>query len=303
MDLDGGIGRRTVITALAAPLLSGCGPGRAEQTVRASGDASPSPLRFRRLEREFHARLGVYAVDTGTGRKIEHRSDERFAMCSTFKTYAAASLLRSHSLSGPFFDRRVRIEEADLVDNSPITEARLGERMTVAELCGAAITHSDNTAGNHLLRLQGGPGAVTRFARSIGDRATRLDRWETELNSALRGDRRDTTTPAAIGEGYRTIALGSVLPAAERKQLISWLKANTTGDERIRAGLPDGWITGDKTGAGSFGTLNDVAVAWPAEDADPIVIALLSDRSKVDAVPDNALLADAAQAVVEALRS
>jgi beta-lactamase class A len=176
----------------------------------------------------------------------------------------------------------------------------VGTGMTVSALCEAAITKSDNTAGNQLLKLLGGPAAVTKFARSIGDNRTRLDRWETELNTALRGDDRDTTTPSAIGGGYRSLVLGKALKTPERAQLKSWLIANTTGATRIRAGLPAGWKTADKTGSGDFGSLNDIAITW-TDRGDPIVISILSDKAVADAKGDNAMLSDTAKVVSGAL--
>ena len=268
-------------------------------------EADPAPLL--ELERRYGARLGVFAANTGTGRTIRHRQDERFAMCSVFKTYLVAALLRSHPLGSGYFGQRVPFTRADLVLNSPVTGSRVEDGtaqagMTVAELCEATITCSDNTAANLLLRLLGGPGEVTSFARSIGDPATRLDRWEPELNTAVPGDPRDTTTPAAIAAGYRALVLGDALPGPERQQLAAWLIANTTGGTRLRAGLPPEWAVGDKTGAGKFGTLNDVAIAWPP-DGEPWVIAVLSDRPAESASGDDALLAEAARAVVTALRA
>jgi beta-lactamase class A len=189
---------------------------------------------------------------------------------------------------------------ADLVAHSPVTEAHVGRGLTPAQLCHAAITKSDNTAGNLLLDQLGGPAAVTAFARSIGDHDTRLDRRETELNTAVPGDERDTTTPAAIAAGYRDLVLGDALGVAQRDQLRGWLLATTTGARRIRAGVPAEYTVGDKTGSGGFGTANDVAVAWSAA-GDPVVIAVLSSRSAPDADHDDALLAEAAAIVVDIL--
>lgn len=292
------VNRRGVLTALLSiPLLSACGDPR-PAGPRPAGSPVPDDVhrQLDELERQHQARLGVYAVNTANGRVIAFRESERFAMCSTFKTYAAGALFHAHPLYGGFFEQRIRFTAADLVEYSPVTQNHVDTGMTVAELCEAAITMSDNTAGNQLLRLLGGPTELTRFARLIGDPMTRLDRWETELNSALRGDERDTTTPAAIAGGYRALVLGSVLGDAEREQLTHWLVANTTGGKRIRAGLPAGWRTGDKTGTGDFGTANDIAVTWNGSDG--IVLAVLTDKFEQKAEADNALLADTAKVVI-----
>ncbi|MCI2418040.1 class A beta-lactamase [Saccharopolyspora sp. K220] len=297
------VGRRAVLGALlAAPLLAGCGSAGVSA---APGSAPQEPGRqhepvFADLERRYDVRLGLSARNVRTGRALEHRADERFAICSTFKTYAAAALLRAHPLATGYFAKVIRYTSEDLVENSPITETNVATGMTVADLCYAAITHSDNTAGNLLLAELGGPAAIAPFARSIGDGSTRLDRWETELNSAIPGDERDTTTPAGIAAGYQALVLGDALGQPERDQLTNWLIANTTGNERIRAGLPPSWRTGDKTGTGSYGAANDIAVTW-TDHGDPIVIAMLSSRAEQDAEVNSALFADGARFVAEAL--
>jgi beta-lactamase class A len=276
--------RRTILTALLSlPIVAGCGP--AEPAPVTPGRQDDTTGRLADLERRYGVRLGVFGLNVATGRSIRHRQDERFAMCSTFKTYAAAALLKAHTE----------------LTNSPVTETKVDTGMTVSELCEAAIAKSDNAAGNQLLKLLGGPEAVTRFARSIGDTTTRLDRWEPELNRAMPGDERDTTTPAAIAGAYQALALGEALPVAERERLKSWLIASTTGNARIRAGLPHGWVTGDKTGSGDYATANDVAITW-TDIGHPLVLAVLSDKATVDAQYDNALHADTARIAAETLR-
>nr|BFF04995.1 hypothetical protein GCM10020241_66700 [Streptoalloteichus tenebrarius] len=203
--------------------------------------AAPDPSRracdeLRELERQHNARLGVYATNVRTGATVAYRAHERFPMCSTFKTLAAAAILRDLDRDGEFLDRLIRYTSDDVVDNSTITKDHVAEGMRIRELCWAAICHSDNTAGNLLLRQIGGPAGITRFCRSLGDHHTRLDRWETELNTAIPGDPRDTTTPRAIGHDYRQLVLGDALNRRDRDQLTAWLKANTTSTKRFRAG-------------------------------------------------------------------
>ena len=304
--------RRAALAALlgVALVAAGCSPTPAgtaapptetvppTETTSVALVADPAPLRD--VEKQYGIRLGVYAVNVHTGQTLSYREDEPFAMMSTFKTYAAAALLRRHQLASGFFATVVTYTEDDLVANSPVTSEHVATGMTVAELCEAAITRSDNTAGNLLLRLLGGPAAITAFARDIKDTRTRLDRWETELNTAIPGDDRDTTTPAAIGEGYRSLVLGDVLGEPEREQLKTWLLANTTGGERIRAGLPKDWKTADKTGSGDYGSANDVAITW-TPDGTPIVLAILTTKGVEGAEYDNAALAAVAKVAAETL--
>lgn len=296
---------RGVAVVLGVALVAGCSAAPADtassgsaRSTSVSAVVDTGPLRD--VEARYDIRLGVYAVNVGTGKRLAYREDEPFPVMSTFKTYAAAALLRQHPLDEDFFGTVVTYTEEDLVANSPVTSTKVATGMTVAELCAAAITRSDNTAANLLLRLLGGPEAITAFARDIKDTRTRLDRWETELNTAIPGDNRDTTTPAAIGEGYRSLVLGDVLAEPERKQLTDWLLANTTGAERIRAGLPSDWKVADKTGSGDYGSANDVAITW-TPDGTPIVIAVLTTKEVEGAEYDNAALAAAAKVAADAL--
>ncbi len=196
-----------------------------------------------------------------------------------------------------------RFSAKDLVTYSPVTEKHTADGMTLAELCDAAITLSDNTAGNLLLAALGGPAGITAFARTLGDTVTRLDRIETELNEARPGDPRDTTTPAAMTANLRALLLGDALSAASRAQLTAWLVANKTGDTRLRAGLPAGWRVGDKTGAGANGTNNDVGVFWPPGRAPIVVSAYLTEAAAVPAAQRDAAIAAVGHAVAEAART
>ncbi|MGV9410549.1 class A beta-lactamase [Nocardia sp. NPDC003693] len=285
----------TASTALAA-----CdSPSASTEPVTSSAPAAANPA-FAELEARAGARLGVYAVDTATGRTVAYREGERFPMASTFKGLACGLLLREHPLSSGYFEQRITYPASDLVEYSPATEQHVATGMTIGELCDAAITLSDNTAGNLILKQLGGPAGFTAGLRALGDPVTRLDRWETELNTAVPGDERDTTTAQALAADYRALGLGDLLAEPERAQLLSWLKANTTGDKRIRAGLPSDWIVGDKTGSPAYGSALDAAIAWPPGRA-PVVITVLTTKSQERAEPDNALVAAAARAAVAAL--
>ncbi len=287
--------RRSLLLALASsPLLGACAAAPPRNTSAAA------QARLAALETASGGRLGVYALNTADGSVIAHRGDERFPLCSTFKVVASAAVLAQSSREPDLLSQRIKYTPVELVTYSPITEKHLETGMTGAELCAAAIQYSDNTAGNMLIKLLGGPPAVTAFARSIGDNTFRLDRWETELNSAIPGDARDTTTPAAMAATLQKLVLGNTLGAAQRDQLQTWLRGNTTGATRIRAGVPAGWVVGDKTGGGDYGANNDVAVLWPP-GKPPIVLALYMTQLEKDAKPKNEVLAEATRVVVGAM--
>lgn len=272
---------------------------RALAEKSAAGDEITQALA--KLQRADGGRLGVAALDTGSGKRIAFRADERFPMCSTFKVLAAAYVLARVDNKEESLDRRVVFTQDDLVPYSPATEKYVGgEGMSIAALCEAAITLSDNTAGNLLLASFGGPAGLTAFARSIGDAVTRLDRVETALNEAAAGDPRDTTSPVSMLHNLNTLVLEPTLSRASRDQLIAWLVGNKTGDKRLRAGLPAGWRVGDKTGTGENGTANDIAVIWPPERA-PILLTVYLTESKGSPDARNALIAEVGRLVAASL--
>ncbi|MBN8807550.1 MAG: class A beta-lactamase [Sphingomonas sp.] len=209
------------------------------------------------------ARIGVQLIDPVSGRNASWRATERFPMCSTFKLLLAGQMLWRVDHGQEKLARELAVP-ATTLPNSPTTRAHAGGRLSIADLCKAAVTQSDNTAANLLLGTVGGPAGLTAFLRTTGDRVTRLDRTEPSLNEATPGDPRDTTTPGAMLETLRRLTYGAVLSAASRQQLVAWLRANTTGGERLAKGLPAGWAIGDKTGTGTHMSNNDVALIWPA---------------------------------------
>ena len=298
-----------VVAALVTGALTACSspgaPGDAgTPTSTASPSTAPSPApvdqaaAFTALEAQFDARLGVHAVDTATGVVVEHRADERFAYASTYKALAAAAVLDATTTEQ--LDRVVSFTAEDLVTYSPITEQRVATGMTLREVADAAVRHSDNTAGNLLLAELGGPAGYEGELRALGDEVTDPERIETDLNEAVPGDVRDTSTPRALASSLRAYAVDDALDPEDREVLNGWLRGNTTGDALVRAGVPTGWDVGDKTGAGGYGTRNDIAVITPPGGA-PVVLAVLSDRDDPDAEYDDALIAEATRVVVEAL--
>ncbi|WP_175654406.1 PEN family class A beta-lactamase, Bcc-type [Burkholderia ambifaria] len=290
--------RRTLLLAAAtAPLVltvTACA------SSPAAGQDVSSATSFAALEHAAGGRLGVCAIDSASGRRAQHRADERFPFCSTFKAMLGAAVL-ARSVDRPgLLQQRVTYGPSDLVNYSPVSGKHVGTGMTVAELCEAAIQYSDNSAANLAMKLIGGPSAVTAYARSIGDDAFRLDRWETELNTALPGDPRDTTTPAAMAASMRVLTLGDALPPAQRAQFVAWLRGNKVGDKRIRAGVPAGSQVGDKTGTGDYGTTNDAGVIWLPSRA-PIVLAVYYTQARADAKPKDDVIAAAARIAVATL--
>ncbi|GEL05982.1 class A beta-lactamase [Rummeliibacillus stabekisii] len=254
---------------------------------------------FKKLESEFDARLGVYAIDTKTKKSISYQSDERFAFASTYKALATGAMLKQKSMKD--LDKIITYTKEDLVTYSPITEKYVDTGMTVKDIATAAIRYSDNTAGNLLFNELGGPNGFEKALRKMGDKVTQSNRLEPELNLTTPGDLRDTSTPRALASNLQKFVIGDVLPTKKKALLTDLLVGNATGDTLIRAGVPKDWVVADKSGAGGYGTRNDIAVVWPP-DRKPIVIAILSSRNTKDATYDDALIAKAAKVVVNALK-
>ena len=294
MDLS--LTRRMLIgSALCLPVLGL--PAIAED--KAGEDDDNIQKRLAALEKRTGGRLGVSVLDTDTSISFNYRGSEAFPMCSTFKALAAGFVLARADKGEESLDRRVTYGKDKLVDYSPLSEKHAGaDGMTVAELCEAAVTVSDNTAGNLLLESFGGPAGLTDWLRSIGDGTTRLDRTEPTLNEGRKDDPRDTTTPDAMLDTLGNLTLGSVLSESSADRLIAWLVASTTGGERLRAGLPQDWKVGDKTGTGPNGTLGDIAVIWPP-DRGPIVAAVYIAEATAPVTELNPVFAEVGRMIVE----
>lgn len=253
--------------------------------------------KFKNLETSLDGRIGLYAINTANNQTIQYRALERFPIQSTFKLMAISAILKKSELDNSLLKQKVTYTKQDLVFWSPITEKHVADGMTIFDLCAAAMRYSDNTATNLIVKKLGGPKAVTVFARSIGDNTFRIDGWEPELNSNPK-DLGDTSTPKAMEQSLQKLTLGNVLIPSKRNQVIIWMKGNTTGNTRIRAGVPKGWIVADKTGAGNdYGISNDIGIIWPPNCA-PIVIAIYSVHNKKDTIPRDDILVSSTQLVI-----
>ena len=250
--------------------------------------------RFAALEHRHGGRLGVAILDTGSGARATWRGDERFLMCSTFKFLLAAAVLKQVEDGQEKLDRRIVFGKDALLEYAPVTRLHVGPPgMTVAQLCEAAITLSDNTAANLLVASVGGPSGVTHYARSLGDTLTRLDHIEPFLNRPNGDD--DTTTPHAMLADMQKLLLGDALAQASRDLLTRWLLANKTGADSLRAGLPADWREGDKTGSGHTAN-NDIAILWPPK-RKPLLVTAYYDNANADVAARKAVLAEVGRIV------
>jgi len=285
------LNRRAFITLTALSM-----PGWLRAAPRRLGGL---PAAFAQLEKASGGRLGVAVLDIGSGERIGHRATERFPMCSTFKFLLATAVFQRVDRHAETAGRMLAIPPKPLLSHSPLTEARAGGTMTIAALCEAVLTQSDNTAANLLLETIGGPGGITSLARSIGDGVTRLDRTELALNEGLDGDPRDTTSPDAMAADLRAVVLGDVLSDASRAQLTASMGASVTGLDRLRAHIPATWRALDKTGTNGVHTSNDIAVFWPPGKSPVIVTTYLTQCLGPEA-KRVAVLAEVGRLVAEA---
>ena len=252
-------------------------------------------------EKRLDARIGFAAYDYHSGKRWEYNANDRFPLTSTFKALACAAVLERADAGDEDLTRVVIVRESDLVPYAPVTEKRLGgQGMTLYELCDAAMSTSDNTAANLVLRSLGGPRGVTGFARRIGDSVTRLDRWEIELNEASPGDVKDTTTPNAMVQNLRKLVFGDVLSRDSRRQFEDWLVGNKVAGPLIRAGIPDNWRVGDRTGAGGYGSRSIISVIWPPK-RKPVIVAIYMTETEASLDERNAAIAGIARALKEEL--
>ncbi|HVX08021.1 class A beta-lactamase [Humibacter sp.] len=295
-------------------LLTGCAAAQPAHVASASGSATASAsaphsstahvdddavnAALAALETQYAARVGVQVIDTSTGATYGYRQRERFALDSTSKMLTASAVLQ-HATDAELAGI-VRYTSADLQSYSPITSQHVESGMSLSDLIGAALQYSDNTAANLLYERLGGPSGAQAAVRSWGDEVTNLDRTEPDLNSAVPGDPRDTSTPQQVATDLKALLLGRTLPAQRRQFLLQTMLGNTTGASYIPAGVPSTWRVADKTGNGGYGSRNDVAVLYPP-GGKPIVLAIYTTRNAPDAASDDDLIAAVTRSVVAAL--
>src|SRR5579859_5617093 len=168
--------RRRALLALGATIATGCTSRARSSPAPAVAQGASSVGSLAQIEASVGGRVGVFAMDTGNGRVLAAREDERFAMCSTFKWALAGAVLEKADRAELSLDERVPYGRADLLDAAPVTTEHVSQgAMSLEALARAAVTVSDNTAANLLLAKVGGPDALTLFFRRLGDGVTRLD--------------------------------------------------------------------------------------------------------------------------------
>lgn len=283
-----------ILTALFS--IVGCSKGEDNATKDDLSKASAIKYNeeFEKLENEYGAKLGIYAFDTQTNKEVAYNADERFAYCSTYKALAAGAVLERYSIEE--LNQVVKFTQKDVLSYAPVAKDKADTGMTIEEICDAAVRQSDNTAGNLQFDLIGGPSGFKEALNRLGDTITEPARKETELNEATPGDIRDTSTPKQLAINLKEYTMGTVLTEEKQKIFVDWMSNNATGDELIRAGAPEDWVVADKSGAGSYGTRNDIAIVTPP-NRKPIFVAVMSKKDDKDADYDNKLIEEASKII------
>ncbi|QEO13133.1 class A beta-lactamase [Agromyces intestinalis] len=285
------------LTAAGAVVAAG-GAGTAwAETTAPSTTLLGTTGALRRLERETSVTIGVTAVVHGTERVFRYRGGDRFPMCSLFKVLAAGALVRARGYDDGYWTRAIPYTDADIVRDSIVLATKQPQQATPGELADAALRFSDNTAGNLLMRELGGPAAITAFAAELGATATRLDRWEPDLNAAIPGDLRDTSTPDDIARMYEALLLDDAAGVLASSRLREWMLRNATSGTRMRAGLTPPYELADKTGGGDYGVVNDAGVLW-RPGRTPLTLAIMTRADRADAVRNDDVVARATRIVL-----
>jgi beta-lactamase class A len=254
---------------------------------------------FEALEKETRSRIGVYAVDTKAGKIISYREHERFPYCSTIKVCLAGEVLRSHSAED--MNRVIHYTDSDILSYAPVTKEHVQTGMSLNDLCEAAIRMSDNTAANLLLKELGGSQAFHQaLHENLYDSVTNPVRSEPELNQAVPGEDRDTTTPCQMANNLMLYTVGSGLSSERRAQLVDWMTGNSITDTLIRAAVPETWTVSDKSGSGGYGTRNDIAfIRRPGQG--PLILVVFTTHNDPNAKSDDQLVVKAAQTALSLL--
>ncbi|MBS9920589.1 CARB family carbenicillin-hydrolyzing class A beta-lactamase [Vibrio alginolyticus] len=250
------------------------------------------------LEQQTSSRIGVSVWDTQADERWDYRGDERFPLMSTFKTLACAKMLSDMDSGKLSKNATAKVDERSIVVWSPVMDKLAGQNTRIEHACEAAMLMSDNTAANLVLNEIGGPKAVTMFLRTIGDKATRLDRIEPRLNEATPGDSRDTTTPNAILNTLRTLVEGETLSYESRVQLKIWMQDNKVSDSLMRSVLPTGWSIADRSGAGGHGSRGINAIIWK-ENHRPVYISIYVTETELSLQTRDQLVAQISQLILQ----
>lgn len=256
----------------------------------------PIDKELKTLEHKLDGEIGLYAIDTNSGKIISYRGNQTFPFESTFKLMGVAALLH-YNQSKPVLQKRLFIKPEQLVMWHPISGLYINQKVSLQTLAEGAISYSDNTAINMIIRELGGLDKINHFARMVGNNTFNLKHYEVNLNSNPNNNE-DSSTPKDMALSLQNILLGNVLSEHNKQLLFQWMRNNTTGYGRIRAGVPLGWAVADKTGSGSYGVANDIGLVW-SPSCKPIILSIYTHQNKQAAIAQDDVIAKVTQMALE----
>ena len=253
------------------------------------------------IENEYNTKVGIYGINTENGKVYEHNADERFAFASTYKAIASGILLNKVAPSE--LNKKVEINESEIVANSPVTEQYIGKTMSLKALIKASMLQSDNTANNKIMQELGGVNGLKHELVQLGDDVSEPQRLEPELNYFDPNSKADTTTPRAAAQTLNSILTSNEMNGSNLSLLKQTMIENKTGDTLIKAGMPNSYTVGDKSGqALTYATRNDLAFIYPKGQDKPIILAIYSKQDQKDAKPNDKVISDSAREVIKYLK-
>ena len=231
--------------------------------LSACNSNSPHAKELNDLEKKYNAHIGVYALDTKSGKEVKFNSDKRFAYASTSKAINSAILLEQVPYNK--LNKKIHINKDDIVAYSPILEKYVGKDITLKELIEASMTYSDNTANNKIINEIGGIKKIKKRLKKLGDKVTNPVRYEIELNYY---------SPKS--------------------------KNNKSGDTLIKDGVSKDCKVADKSGqAITYASRNDVAFVYPKGQSEPIVLVIFTNKDNKSDKPNDKLISETAKSVMK----
>jgi beta-lactamase class A len=324
----------TVLAALLIPAVVSAPSQAANTSPLTSENRANLQVQIDALaKRALPGTFGISVLDLQTGNRWQINADKAFPMMSVFKAPVAATVLSRIERGQNTFDQTVTLTRDDL-ESGPIRDHFQGKQMTftVRQLLSAAVSKSDNTAVDTLIRLIGGPSTVNDYLREHGIVGMRVDRDEAG-NSRLfedlgpnetlpahetdeqqdqrykRGyakfmaDPGNRSTPVAATIFLQKLWRNELLSPPSSKYLLDLMYAQTI-THRLRGGLPPGVGLADKSGTapeidGFSAAYNDIGImTWP--DGHAAIVAAFISGSNASSTQRDAMFAELARDVAKA---
>lgn len=262
---------------------------------------SASASELKHIEQENDVTIGVYGMNTDNGKVYKHNADERFAFASTYKAIASGILL--NNMPNGKLNKKIKINEQDIVAYSPVTEKYVGKTMSLKSLVQASMLQSDNTANNKIINEIGGIEGFNNELKTLGDYISKPQRLEPDLNDYDPTKIADTTTPRAAATTLHKLLASKQMDKDNQALLKQVMIENETGDSLIKAGVPKEYTVGDKSGqALTYGTRNDLAFIYTDKHRKPIILAVYTKQDQKNAKPDDKIIAAAAKEAIKKLK-